>query len=340
MELIIIKKSAKIHTTDAVWPIRNGGYIMANASGISVSDTISKAMEGWLYRNKKNDVKVATFDRLLASFALLKHHRIANIRLMDLCADDIQQYLNTLADVGYSASTIKKGYNLLTSFLRFVIGEGLPVRPAYLNAKVPRAEHIKKKTRRVDAYDPQEQQLLRNAIESSGTTGAKAMLLMIETGMRVGEVLALRWSDIIWPRRAVNIHATLVKPQGRKKSFIQNSPKSRSSERTIPLSKAALAVLSSNRKVGDGLIFTSDGGQTSIGYNSLRKQVMEVCRAADVEYRGMHVFRHTFATNAFYKGCDIKILSKLLGHASVTITYNTYIHLYGDALEDMRSIVD
>ena len=61
---------------------------------------------------------------------------------------------------------------------------------------------------------------------------------------------------------------------------------------------------------------------------------------AQIEYRGMHVFRHTFATNGYYKGCEIKKLSKLLGHASVTITYNTYIHLYGDALEELRSVVE
>ena len=53
----------------------------------------------------------------------------------------------------------------------------------------------------------------------------------------------------------------------------------------------------------------------------------------------MHVFRHTFATNCYYRGCDVKILSKLLGHSSVTVTYNTYIHLFGDALEEMRAVL-
>ncbi|MGI6168933.1 MAG: tyrosine-type recombinase/integrase [Christensenellales bacterium] len=53
----------------------------------------------------------------------------------------------------------------------------------------------------------------------------------------------------------------------------------------------------------------------------------------------MHVFRHTFATNCYYRGCDVKIPSKLLGHADVNIPYNTYIHLFGDALEEMWAIV-
>ena len=56
-------------------------------------------------------------------------------------------------------------------------------------------------------------------------------------------------------------------------------------------------------------------------------------------YYGLHVFRHTFATNCYHRGCDVKVLSKLLGHGSVAVTYNTYIHLYGDALEAMRAVI-
>ncbi len=76
-----------------------------------------------------------------------------------------------------------------------------------------------------------------------------------------------------------------------------------------------------------------------MSYEALRYQIQIACDQAGVPYKGQHVFRHTFATNCYYRGCDIKILSKLLGHSDVTVTYNTYIHLYGDALEEMRSVV-
>ena len=67
----------------------------------------------------------------------------------------------------------------------------------------------------------------------------------------------------------------------------------------------------------------------------MRWQTKCACRDAGIEYRGEHVFRHTFATNCYYKGMDIKILSKLLGHADVNITYNVYVNLYGDGFEEM-----
>ena len=58
-----------------------------------------------------------------------------------------------------------------------------------------------------------------------------------------------------------------------------------------------------------------------------------------VPHYGLHVWRHTFATNLYYKGVDVKILSKLLGHANTTITYNIYIHLYSDGFNDMMNAV-
>lgn len=313
---------------------------MAENLGIRVTDTIESSMRRWLYRYKKESVKASTFNRLLTSYKMLEKYPLSNVRLVDLCTDDIQGLVNTLRCEGYSMSTIKKAYNLMTGFLTFALGEGLAIRPAHLNVVLPRSENLTKQAREIKAYEPDEQARLKRAIAEYDTAGAHAVLLMMETGLRIGEVLALTWQDVLWRRRALRVHATMVNPQSRKRSFVQSSPKSKSSIRTIPLSKAALELLMRLKKPEDGLIFAAEDGETTIGYNSLRNQVQDLCQAAKVPYFGMHAFRHTFATNAFYKGCEIKRLSKMLGHANVTITYNTYIHLYGDALEEMRSIVE
>lgn len=72
-----------------------------------------------------------------------------------------------------------------------------------------------------------------------------------------------------------------------------------------------------------------------LSYEALRFQTRKLCEEAKVEYRGEHVFRHTFATNCYYKGVDVKILSRLLGHADVNSTDNIYIHLYGDGFDEL-----
>ena len=72
-----------------------------NNTGISINDTVLSAIERWLYRSKKDDVKVSTFNRLLVSRDLLKKYRIADIKLKDICTDDVQTYLNELAKDEY-----------------------------------------------------------------------------------------------------------------------------------------------------------------------------------------------------------------------------------------------
>ena len=113
--------------------------------------------------------------------------------------------------------------------------------------------------------------------------------------------------------------------------------KSESSRRTIPLTPEAINILEEQyaRRISEW-VFTNDDGER-LSYEALRYQTRKACDEAGIEYRGEHVFRHTFATNCYHKGIDVKILSRLLGHADVNITYNLYIHLYGDGFDEMYS---
>lgn len=319
---------------------------IARSIGISLNTTLKDGMEVWLYRFKKNGVKQATFERLTVSYRLTLQYSIACMRIMELTTIDVQDYINALQRDSYSYSTIRKQYNLISAFVKFLIGEGLAVRPSYINVTLPIEENTGYSKRDVVTYDKMEQMKLVPVAERSNKPGAKAAILMLESGMRTGEALALSWGDVLWDRRAIRIHKTLVHPASTRRGFIQDSPKSRTSDRTVPLSRRAYAMLEewferAPSKGKDALVFCRpDDPNKSIGYNALRNHVMEICAEAGLDYRGMHVFRRTFATNCYYKGCEIKKLSKLLGHTSVTITYNTYIHLYGDALEELRSIID
>lgn len=162
-----------------------------------------------------------------------------------------------------------------------------------------------------------------------------AIALMIETGLRVGEVLALRWQDVQLSRKRINVRNTVVRLANKKQSFVQDSVKSESSKRTIPLTPEAIKILENQyaHRQNEWVFTNSDGERLS--YEALRYQTRKACIDAGIEYRGEHVFRHTFATNCYHKGIDVKILSRLLGHADVNITYNLYIHLYGDGFDEM-----
>ena len=215
-------------------------------------------------------------------------------------------------------------------------------RPIHKAVKLPSEMTVKKHKKEVIAYTKNEQKVLERVLKRFDSPAYYAVLLMLETGMRVGEVLALGWDDIDWERRAVKIRKTVVRIVDKKRSYIQNTAKSYSSNRTIPLSRDALDILKWIKDT-DGCpseTIVHDENGERLSYEVLRWWTQKACDEAGVKYHGQHVFRHTFATRCYEKGCDVKMLSRLLGHADVTITYNVYIHLFGDALEEMRAVVD
>ena len=81
-------------------------------------------------------------------------------------------------------------------------------------------------------------------------------------------------------------------------------------------------------------VFGNDNGQR-LTYEALRFQTQCLCKAAGVPYRGEHVFRHTFATNCYHNRVDVRILSRLMGHADVDITHNICVHVYGDGFDEV-----
>jgi len=76
--------------------------------------------------------------------------------------------------------------------------------------------------------------------------------------------------------------------------------------------------------------------QTSehVSYRHLLATMEKACEAAGMEHRGLHALRHSFASNLYARGVEVKIISKLLGHASVEITYNRYIHFFEGEIDD------
>ena len=303
------------------------------------------AIEEWLDIYKKNSVKPLTYDRLITSYRLLQKDPIAGYPVDEIDCDMMQRYIGRLVNDGYSMSTIKKQFNLLTAYWKHGMSRGAIEKPVYLGVRLPIevSEEIAKDE--VRTYPPEEQAKLLHQLMMLEKPQYGVIVLMLEEGLRVGEALALRWEDVLWGRKAIKIRRTLVRMSTKPGvTYVQNSPKSKTSRRTIPLSERALEVLKKlkeRNKTDIGYIFArEDDDSLPYSYSSVEFHIRELCKDLGISYKGMHAFRHTFATNCYNRGCDVKILSKLLGHADVSITYNIYIHLYGDALDEMRKVLD
>jgi len=290
---------------------------------------------------KKNEVKEATYNRLCTSYRIMLNYGICNMSVADVTTLDVQRYINKLVESGYARTTIIKQYRLLTAYYAFAAREHLVSFSPVLSVALPKEDAVKKKKRNVEAYTVPEQKSLMRELESRVNPCYSVAILMIETGMRIGETLALSWSDIDWDRRAVTINKTVIRDPRRGTYKVQASPKSDSSNRTIPLGRRAYALMQALYEDADddtGPIFAGRHHEV-LTYNAVKYYLQKACGRAKFPYRGAHAFRHTFATNCHHRGCDVKLLSKTLGHASAAITYSVYIHLYGDALEEMCNVV-
>lgn len=301
---------------------------------------LGDSIHDWMVNYKANSIKPSSYDRLLTSYELMRKYDISLLYLEELSVSVIQQYLNELVRDGYALTTIKKQFHLISEFIDYANLNGILPRPYHKGVKLPSESAVKKHRKEVIAYTKDEQKALRTVLERGDSPVYYAALIMLETGMRIGEALALNWSDVDWRRKCIRISKTVVRLGCGKKSYVQNNAKSHSSNRIIPLSTEACRILELMRMDDEyeGLIFHNRKGGL-MTYEASRWWIKKACEEAHVRYYGQHVFRHTFATNCYDRGCDVKLLSKLLGHSDVTITYNVYVHLFGDALEEMRQVI-
>ncbi|MCM1233328.1 MAG: site-specific integrase [Ruminococcus flavefaciens] len=175
-----------------------------------------------------------------------------------------------------------------------------------------------------------EQKALSEYLCSDPTPCHIGILLSLYTGLRIGEVCALRWKDICVEEQYLYIHQTMqriqVEGDGKKRTeVVILPPKSDCSVRRIPIPDEVLRLLKTVQRQDDAFLLTGLV-HSYIEPRCLEnrfKAVTQKCGLTGVNY---HALRHTFATRCVELGFDIKSLSEILGHASVNITLNRYVH--------------
>ena len=157
------------------------------------------------------------------------------------------------------------------------------------------------------------------------------VLLTLSTGIRIGELCALRWGNILLSERTIRITATLQRlrdtggGEGTKTRVVTGSPKSETSARTIPLTDFA-AELCARMAPGCKDAYVLTGTREYMEPRALQYRMEKYTRACALEGVHFHTLRHTFATRAVEVGFEIKSLSEILGHASTKVTLDRYVH--------------
>ena len=175
-----------------------------------------------------------------------------------------------------------------------------------------------------------------------------SIILLLYTGMRVGELLGLKWNDIDWEKKTITISRSVVNVKDRSDNaktiyrlLEQNSTKTGSSDRIIPIGQKTLAALQELKKINAGFEYVMSTSSNNLtNPRNMNRMFGNILSRCGIEPCGVHTLRHTFASMLFKKGIDVKTVSELLGHADVKITYNTYIHLIKEQKQQAIALLD
>jgi len=284
---------------------------------------------------KKPQIKIASHARNVYTWHSNIEPYLGGYYLTDLTTQIIQnEMINKLILKGCAYSTMHKAYVLLNESLKFAYKQRLiPTNPCEL---VEMPKKSKSQTKDIRFFNDDEiERFIAVALDESWKRtdfhNGLFIVSMIYTGIRAGEAVSLKWSDVNFKDKYIKIHANIaiVYDENHERQVIkQDSTKTRKS-RIVYLTQSAQKYLSElydirKPKQSDYLFATN--GKRDI--SSLTSLYVETCSRAKIQNpQSLHTLRHTFASLMIRKGVDIKLISEMLGHASVSFTYNTYIHL-------------
>ena len=245
--------------------------------------------------------------------------------------------MNKLRQQGLAYSTIKKAYDALNACLKFAVANHIiPYNPMQ-TVVTPSKKHFKIK--KIEILNDIEIETLYKEAANKISRYDYVIILMLYTGVRSSEVLALKWNDYNAKDKILTIDGALVWVKNRDnnengikyKLLEQDTAKTKKSIRKIYLGTKAMTALNEfynqNYRGNDDDYIICTENYTPLFARNLQRAFDGILNRSNITHKGLHALRHSFASMLIRKGVDIKVVSELLGHSDVSFTYNQYIHI-------------
>ncbi len=295
-------------------------------------------VENWIriWQDENRDfLKESTF----ATYSVAIENHIlpyyGNRKLKEISHDDNQEFILFLSKkkrkdgMGYLSTKAVK--DIMTLWLGIL---GKAERKGYVNLGKVRYQYPVSSqvntAQKENHLTLQEEFEIMNCLKKQESLKSLGVVLALATGMRIGEICALRWECIDLSRGMIHVNKTLqriyTKENGIGKSkVVVTAPKSFKSNRYIPLPEKYLNIIKKHQAAPEVYLLTGKVDKF-IEPRTLRAYYDRLMENNGTRYVTFHGLRHTFATRLVESGCDYKTISELLGHADVNTTFRTYIH--------------
>lgn len=318
--------------------------------------TLNEVTEKWL-KSKEKHIKATTYD----SYEFFKNHilklktgyDLGNMQIQKIKKDHIQAYIDYLA-TEIARSSIRIYKSVLRQIFDFAEEKGYVKTNPVQKIVVPIEDNVAKKEKEkvfLTGEDWKKLEEEEKRVYSTGKRyygdGAKIVIFLLHTGLRYGEMTALRWKNVDMEKRKIHIveNAPRIRNRsgnGGRYTIDVTTPKRKSSNRYVPLSDKAFEILQyfeKKKKDDNDFVFLNGNGNHIEGsqFTRLIKSMLKNA-GCEIQDASPHDLRHSFGSELIRRGVDIKVVSELMGHADIQTTYNIYIHILDSQKEDAVNV--
>ena len=311
------------------WSIAHHDYQMGITQKQANSAKLKTVSNSWL-TEVSHTLKESTVSRY---GDYLDYHILPRFGDTDMSAIDneqLEQFVGELLESGgakgqgLSPKTVTEILRIMKHLRKYALRHDLAV------GYTANCVTVKQKPKPLRVFSIEEQRKLTKYLLANPTAANLGIFLCLSTGMRVGEICALKCDDICLSERKLSVCRTLQRLRDRsakcdaKTKVVIGTPKSLCSIRHIPLTDELCAVIKPFCKTG--AYFLTGKADKYMEPRSMHNHFKRVLSECGIAATNFHVLRHTFATRCIEAGVDAKCLSEILGHSTVNITLNRYVH--------------
>lgn len=276
---------------------------------------VSAIADEWLVVASKK-YKQATYHKYKNIYTNYIYPRFGNVHITFLTNEYIKEQL----DMTWSSSRIKSIYTVLNHIYTYAMDK------YHLEERYFKRIVYHKTTNITNTFDQSEQAKLLRYLTQDTDIYKLGVYICLSTGLRLGEVCALKWCDIDMELKLLHVNHTVQRLSTEKElaktALIESSPKSFHSKREIPLSNQLYELLLQFYSTETYVL----NGTKPMDPRTLQYRFQKILKESQIKKTNFHTLRHTFATNCIQMGADIKSVSEVLGHSDVKITLNRYVH--------------